>query len=525
MRIALALAVLVVLAAPARAGRDIRYAIVIGNNAPPTTGTTERLQPLRYADDDAARYYQLFSRLGEAHLLAVLDAQTQRRYMGLAARAVPPTAQNLRDVVAELAWKMAADRTRGDRPILYFAFSGHGSRDANGDAFLALQDAALTQRALYEDVLGKLPAVFEHVIIDACNAGGVVGVRGGGFFTREKQATTTAATADDMRPILDATPLTRYPHVGVIIATTLGQEAHEWSEIEGGVFTHELLSALAGAADVNGDRSVEYSEVQAFVASANRDIKDPRAIPQVIAQPPASNRSAVLVAISAMSRVRLVTGDPSKLGRFYIELDNGERFLDAHLATQSVTIALPAESAAYLRATHGEAWLPVRPHTTIAELRITPGAVASRGSIDAEYRDALFASAYGRSYYQGYVDSVGALGVQFGEAAVRREVTPRGPSKAPALLSATLAGAGLTSAIVFGVLAGNDKHDYETTNLQREAEEARGRFERDVALSVGSGVVAVGAAVLSYYLWPRGEARVTANATGDTYSLGVGVSF
>ena len=522
MRIFVALAVL---AAPAYAGRDIRYAIVIGNNAPPTSGTSERLQPLRYADDDAARYYQLFSRLGEAHLLAVLDAQTQRRYVGLAARALPPTAQNLRDVVAELAWKMGNDRARGDRPILYFAFSGHGARDANGDAFLALQDAPLTQRALYEDVLGKLPAVFVHVIVDACNAGGVVGVRGGGFFAREKQATATAVTADDMRPILDATPLARYPHVGVIIATTLGQEAHEWSEIEGGVFTHELLSALTGAADVNGDRSVEYSEVQAFVASANRDIKDPRAIPQVIAQPPASNRSAVLVAISALSHVRLVTGDPSKLGRFYIELANGERFLDAHLSTPSVTLALPAESAAYLRATHGEAWLPVRPHIALSELQITPSAVASRGSIDAEYRDALFASAYGRSYYQGYVDSVGALGVQFGTVAVHRDAAPRGPSKATALLAATGAGLGLTGAIVFGVLAGQDKHDYESTMLQREAQDARGRFERDVGLSIGCGALAVAGAVLSFYLWPRGGARITASASGDSYSLGVGVSF
>jgi hypothetical protein len=515
------IAIICVLAAPAYAGKDVHYAIVIGNNAPPAGGTTERLEPLRYADDDAVRYYQLFSRLGEAHLLAVLDATTQRRYVGLAARALPPTAQNLRDLVANLASRMAADRQRGDRPVLYFAFSGHGARDANGDAFLALQDASLTQRALYEDVLGKLPAVFVHVMVDACNAGGVVGVRGGGFFGSEQQAATTRATDADLRPILEATPLGRYPHIGVILATTLGQEAHEWSAIEGGVFTHELLSGLSGAADVNGDRIVEYSEVQAFVASANRDIKDPRAIPQVIAQPPAANRSAVLVAINAMTNVRFVTGDASKLGRFYIELDNGERYLDAHLATTTATIAVPAEFTAYLRAGDREATLPARTNVKLGELRLTARAVASRGSIDAEYRDALFASDYGRSYYQGFVDSVGALGVQFADVTARRDATARSQSKKPALVSAAVAGIAGTTAIVTTALALSAKHDYETTNLQRPAEDARARYDRYLPIAIGSGAVAVAAGALSIYLWPRGTTRLAPASSGDTYSLGV----
>jgi hypothetical protein len=522
---ALVVAILVALAAPAHAGKDVRYAIVIGNNAPPASGTTEKLAPLRYADDDAVRYYQLFSRLGEAHLLAVLDATTQRRYVGLAARALPPTGQNLRDLVGQLGAKMAADRQRGDRPVLYFAFSGHGARDAHGDAFLALQDGSLTQRALYEDVLGKLPAVVVHVMVDACNAGGVVGVRGGGFFATEQQATTTRASADDMRPILEATPLAKYPHIGVILATTLGQEAHEWSEIEGGVFTHELLSGLSGAADVNADKVVEYSEVQAFVASANRDIKDPRALPQVIAQPPAANRSAVLVAISAMSNVRLVTGDASKLGRFYIELDNGERFLDAHLAGTSVTLALPADYTAYLRAGDREATLPARTNVKLSELRLTPRAVASRGSIETEYREALFASDYSRSYYQGFVDSVGVLGVQFADVGQRSDRGPQTQSKRPAITAAAIAGVAAGTALVTGGLALSAKRDYESTNLQRPAEEARARYNRYLPLAIGSGAVAVAAGALSIYLWPRGTTRLTPAATGDAYSLGLEVAW
>ena len=56
----------------------------------------------------------------------------------------------------------------------------------------------------------------------------------------------------------------------MILATTLGQQAHEWSAIESGVFTHELLSGLLGAADVNADQRIEYTELQAFIAAANR---------------------------------------------------------------------------------------------------------------------------------------------------------------------------------------------------------------------------------------------------------------
>src|SRR5262245_53202917 len=112
-RIALALVMLAFAATPAHAGRDVAYAIVIGNNAPPSSGTPEKLAPLRYADDDAVRYYQVFSRMAYTRLLVVLDTQTQRRYPGLAAYTEPPTLANLDRIVRELAASMANDRLRG----------------------------------------------------------------------------------------------------------------------------------------------------------------------------------------------------------------------------------------------------------------------------------------------------------------------------------------------------------------------------------------------------------------------------
>src|SRR6185503_15142870 len=88
------------------AARTVAYAIAIGNNAPPAAS----LPVLRYADDDAVRYHQLFSRFADdARLLAVLDDQTQRRYPALGAIAGAPTLANLARVVSDYAGKMAAD--------------------------------------------------------------------------------------------------------------------------------------------------------------------------------------------------------------------------------------------------------------------------------------------------------------------------------------------------------------------------------------------------------------------------------
>src|SRR6185436_15697538 len=148
------------------------------------------------------------------------------------------------------------------------------------------------------EILAQLPAVYSHVLIDACHAGGVVGVRGD-LFDDEVSAHATPVSPDDVAPLLDAQRFARLPHVGVIIATTLGQEVHEWSEIEAGVFSHEVLSGLVGPADVNGDGEIEYTEIQAFVAAANHGVKDPRATLHVIARAPRTNQRVALISLSS----------------------------------------------------------------------------------------------------------------------------------------------------------------------------------------------------------------------------------
>jgi hypothetical protein len=506
----------------AAAGNRVSYAIVIGNNAPPSTGTSETLQPLRYADDDAIRYYQLFSRFAQTHLLVVADPPTQKRYPEIAATAMLPTLDNLRRVVADLAVQMQRDRARGDKPILYFAFSGHGARDDHGGAFLALLDAPLTQDVLY-DLVGNLPTEFTHLIVDACNAGGVVGVRGGStFFAAEGNTQTAPTTAAEVEPILQATPLASHPNIGVILATTLGQESHEWSAIESGVFTHELLSGLTGAADVNGDLVIEYTEVQAFVASANRDIKDPRAIPQIIARPPAASLREPLIQLRSLAGTHLVRGDASKLGHFFVELENGQRYLDAHPDRGStISFAVPDATPAYLRTADGEVSLPVRGAIALASLVLGPRAVGSRGSIDASYQRALFASGYGRAYYQGFVDSTGSLGVTFPDDSALTHAQPRG--RALSIGLAAVAGVTAIASVTTGVLAYDARSDFNATTLQKPADDAKHRYDRDLPISIATGVTAVAAGVAAYWLWPRANVQVVPAADPGTGTYGLGV--
>ena len=99
------LAALPAVAAPERAA----YVLIIANN----TGLDDTQAPLRFADDDGARYYELLSPgARETVLLSVLDADTQTLHPGLAARTRPPT----RAALQEALGRFNAAHERGPCP-------------------------------------------------------------------------------------------------------------------------------------------------------------------------------------------------------------------------------------------------------------------------------------------------------------------------------------------------------------------------------------------------------------------------
>ncbi len=471
-------------------GAQVHYAIVVGNNAPPKSAP--QLSTLRYADDDAVRFHQLFSGFAHTSLLAVLDAQTQRRYPQLAQRAELPTLKALERVLGRYRQRMEADLRAGDQPVLYFAFSGHGALDQQGEAFLSFLDGPLDQASLHARVLSQ-PARYTHLLIDACRAGSVVGLRG-----ETKVVTvdpTVAARAFAHRPLP--------PHVGALVATTERQEAHEWARFEAGVFTHELLSGLLGAADVNGDLKVEYSELQAFIASANRDISDPRAHPQVLARAPSRNVHASLIELQRLSGAAVLKGDPGSLGRFYIELESGQRYLDAHLARGTRTwLALPAGVRAFLRTKRGEAQLKAGAGArSLSELRLRPPQRAARGSIDESLSAGLFRLAYGRSYYQGFVDSQRLSSVSFGAELVRAPLELDAPSRAGAITMTALAAVSAAAAATTGALAWDAQRSFEGARLRAPAEAASARYEVFFPVALTSSALTLVFSGLAWWLW------------------------
>src|SRR5262249_25938402 len=120
------------------------FAVIVGSNASVDT----ELQPLKYADDDAARYADLFRLLrARTYLLTRPDENTARLHPEAAAEARLPRAAELDTTLAAARADVARARARGAETLVYFLFAGHGSV-RNGEGYLGLEDARLTGRDL-----------------------------------------------------------------------------------------------------------------------------------------------------------------------------------------------------------------------------------------------------------------------------------------------------------------------------------------------------------------------------------------
>ena len=509
----------------ARAARAERltYTVAIGNNQPPTT--EKQLAPLRYADDDAIRYMELFGRLpGRAWLLTALDAHSARRHPDWARKAEPPSLVRLREVVRILSAQIARDQARGAEPVVFLTYSGHGGITEQGEYYLALSDGLLTRSVLYDEVLEPLKNAEVHLLIDSCHAGGVVGARGA--FDHELDATSVPLPQADKDALLSRYSLARFPNVGVLVATTEGQEAHEWSRIEAGVFTYELSSALLGAADVNGDLRIEYGEVAAFIAAANEAIPNPDAVPELLARAPLG-KSAVLIDLTQLERTLVLTGKPDELGKFYIELRDGQRWLEAHLPARSrVALALPLQSGSFLRTGDREAGIPVGP-TRVVELeslKFSPLSVASRGSIEQALREKLFSRSFGLDYYRQFAATSALPSVDLtsaprdipgDQALLNAASRDRARSAAPAIALSATAGAAAVTGLVSGYFALSKYHDLQGETRQREAAELRSDVIRDRDIALVSGALGLAAGVGAWFAWPTSQ-HAALRASGPT---------
>ncbi|MFO0747768.1 MAG: caspase family protein [Myxococcota bacterium] len=392
--------------------KDVRFALIIGWNQ----ADDSELEPLRYADDDALRYYELFSAVSErAVVLTTPDAETA----GLIENrpdlvgTLAPTRSNVLDSFQSIRAAMQRAKARGDRPILFFVYSGHGNYDAEGRGYVHLADGRFSTRDLFARVLAPTADDPVILVIDACNAALLVNGRG-----RAPQLGGPAERRPAGKSKLD---LTDFPNVGVVLASSQLGETHEWGRYLAGVFSHEVRSGLLGAADLDDDQQINFAELAAFVASANNQVKNPTVKLNPYIRPPLTDANIALIDLRDgaghfRGRVRI---DSRVTGKTHILDGDLVRYADFHRTaeTPSFWLALtrPGEMVVV---NDDDEW--VIPADRSGDLTLAQVEKRRRSAMDArgpgsEYFDrTLFHDAYDAVWAQRYlsVDYPKALELQ-----------------------------------------------------------------------------------------------------------------
>lgn len=386
-------ALLLTAALAAAAPETASYAVVVATNK----SLDEGLADLTYADDDGARYHELLSLVSDdVEVLSVLDADTQALHPATAAVAKVPTRDAVLGALERTFERIEAANQAGTRTAFYFVYVGHGSVDGDGEGTMHLFDARFSRSDLFQEVIAKSPATINHVVIDACNAFLLVAKRGD-----DPSARVDAAVAR----FLDKENLERYPNTGVLLSTSRASDVHEWGRFSAGIFSHEVRSALAGAADVDADGVVTYDEVRAFLYAANGRIADPRArlephvrAPRVRLAEPVFDRSRTKSAPAVHV--------PSKLaGRYFLQDGRGVRFADFNMSADGpVTMTLVPQPVYFLRSEADERMIPLDAVAMVdaSKLEKRPIDLAGRGAEELSFRRDLFGIPFGKAFFEGF---------------------------------------------------------------------------------------------------------------------------
>ncbi|HEX7499960.1 MAG TPA: caspase family protein, partial [Polyangia bacterium] len=474
------------------------FSLAIGYNGLPTDTRTLGAGVLSFADDDALAVHELARTVARRSVvLTIPDRATQVLYPS-SREARPPSVAELRRALAELGSDIERATRAGDEVAVWFFYSGHGWLDDNGRANLTLADGALSQDMLYDEVLPALPGRTVHLMIDACHAEALIR-------PRDVTAETVEVSASEVASISLRGRLAHLPNVGVMMASASSTQAHEWDDYQTGVFTHELLYGLRGGADVNGDGRVEYSEIAAFLAAANREVTDPRArLTTLVVAPKLYPRVAIVDTRGARNVARL-QGRAHHLGRFRLDDERGNRLLDLRAESGfAVDVVVPAGESILLSNQDGEATINTSTNraTNIEELSLGKGRQRSRSAVVESMRRGLFAAEFGPSYYEGFVDNADRqmIPVDMSPAGVRVAAGTLPPTgRRSAAWSAFAVGAvSLAASGVFAVLAARAYGDFQDTNLERHSIADRDRYQHYGVAALSTAAVAALSGGLGY---------------------------
>lgn len=378
-----------------------RYVIAIGYNA----AEPDPRPTLSFADDDAARFFlQQVETSEKAWLLTTFDEGSAAAYPELTRIAAPPTRTELARALGEITWLARARKSEGTPTELVLYFAGHGDVTPAGEGYLVLADGRLTRTDLFQQVVQGSPTDVNHLLLDACASYFMVNSRG-----EERTSGQTALSPELLNAIradVAQDDPAAWARTGVLVSTSSSAAVHETSALASGVFSYLLRSALAGAADLNRDGSIEYGEVAAFIASASAHIGDPRARLAVHAAAPAQRPHAALTDLThpAYDRFLRIAGDDPRQLRL---LDaRGLPYAELHREPdQGVTLALVGGPYFVVQAGDREALLvPRSPGAYAVDALDFYDAPRPRGQgVPAE----LFLSSFGRAFAEGYFAASG----------------------------------------------------------------------------------------------------------------------
>lgn len=492
----LAFTVAALMAAQAPAPPAFRAALVVGVNE----AFDDSQAALRYADDDAARYAELLDpQVEHLELLTVLDPESQELFPQAAKQARLPDAAGLDQALERLKALADGARALGRRTELYFVYVGHG-RVRGGEGEVRLLGGALSRSRLTTAVLEDRHFDRKHLMVDACSAYLLVNARG------ESDEDVDAA----FERFLEGQTLDRFPDVGAVLATSGAGPTHEWSRYQGGVFSHELRSALTGAADADDDGKVAYGEVEAFLASANLQVPALKGRPRVFVRAPRIEQAAALVELDKdLPALEL----PAELaGHYVLEDARGLRYAELHKEAGFVmALRLQPERAYALLTSDGDELLRIPAPSGVTRLRLPLEPVPARGwdrggvALPGEVKDAppgAFDAPYGPRFMAGFWARLRAESAAQGELTV---VTPQRSYARPVLGYVALGVGGVAAGLAaWQASVASSRYDaYLVTYSASEKRQLEGEV-RDARLRAGSLGAAAGVAVatgVSLLLW------------------------
>ena len=328
-----------------------------------------------------------------------------------------------------------------------------------------------------------------HLIIDACKSYYAVFERGSRGRRRPLQAALVNKTSS-LRS-----------NTGVFLSTSSAADSHEWEALQGGIFSHELRSALRGAADIDLDGKLTYTEAGAFVWAANAEIENARFRPAFFSQPP-SQSDDLLLDLGQVQTDRLHISAPMD-DHLFVEDHLGRRLVDIHPSPrQAVVLHLPRRRPIFVRRVNDQKeWeLPKGRDVYLGRLPASSAKVMRRGAQHVAFQK-LFRRPFGPDSLRAYQQRVLAP-----ELSLARRSDYRYLRYGLGISSALLAIAGGTLTVVALV----EKEDVvaDTSGLERYRVNQRIKNYNTAAVICYSLAATALTSFVAWTFWPTQDVEV-----------------